>query len=318
MRPPDALRPLLDLTNDQNFHPLGGLSGPVGLVGHLVQTTSNSCSNVHCDMLARLQLGFSIPALPQGEEYTAPSGTNANRCECNTVAYSLVSACAACQDANYISWPAWIINCNATAVRQVAFFLLAKHIVIGFSSLPEAPPPGTVVPPWAFISVNQNGTWNATAASLNATSIPTTTSSLAPQSTSTAAPLASPSSTTTSGPSHSGTNVGAIAGGVVGGVMGLLAVAGIILCCIRRNRGTNRYSPGMLIEAPETNMTQSVPAYVFSGEPTEAPKLYNPDDPSTFPLPHSPGPSNTTFMMNTQTSSLRLQPPGAYTGAPEV
>ncbi|KAF9234485.1 hypothetical protein BU15DRAFT_52578 [Melanogaster broomeanus] len=212
---------------------------------------------------------IEVPAHPNGQPYIAPSGTRANRCECNTVVYSLVSACGACQGANHLSWQGWIINCNVTADRQVVF--------------PGATPMGTAIPPWAKMTVKCE--WRlhimlhkSYLIIFYSKAVPGTR--LQPVSTL----VTSPSSTTTSKSSHSGINVGAIAGGVVGGVIGLLAMAGTILYCIRRKRGTNRHSSGMVVETPEANMTQSVPAYVPNGKPAEARTLYNPDDPSTFPL----------------------------------
>ena len=48
---------------------------------------------------------FTVDPLLPGEEYFGPSGVdNSNLCKCSTVAYSLVSACAACQDAEWITY----------------------------------------------------------------------------------------------------------------------------------------------------------------------------------------------------------------------
>ncbi|KIK98729.1 hypothetical protein PAXRUDRAFT_133604 [Paxillus rubicundulus Ve08.2h10] len=91
-----------------------------------------------------------------GQYYEAPSGAYANPCECNTVAYSLVSACGACQGAIYLTWPARTVNCNATADSQ-------------FSGLPQAPPLGTAAPPWAFLGLGIDDTWNGEASYINAT-----------------------------------------------------------------------------------------------------------------------------------------------------
>lgn len=45
---------------------------------------------------------FGIPPLPSGIMYGGPTAAQSNLCECNTVVYSLVSACAACQGGSWI------------------------------------------------------------------------------------------------------------------------------------------------------------------------------------------------------------------------
>jgi hypothetical protein len=48
---------------------------------------------------------FTVDPLLPGNEYFGPSGTdNSNLCKCSTIAYSLVSACAACQGADWITY----------------------------------------------------------------------------------------------------------------------------------------------------------------------------------------------------------------------
>ncbi|KAF9218336.1 hypothetical protein BS17DRAFT_829703 [Gyrodon lividus] len=295
------------------WHESKHLTGPVVLllpIGSRQTTHSGRVQrSVGLDIFGNIRtyiaraIAYSVPAILPTQEYAAPSGTYANSCECNTVAYSLVSACAACQGANYITWLAWTPNCNETA-----------------GSLPQAPPSGTVIPLWAYISVSIDGTWNATAAYINAsaTSPPATISGGPLQTTTASVQVASPSSITTTTSSHPGTNVGAIVGGVVGGIMGLLAVTGIVLLCVRkRYRHTNRYSAGQLTDIP-----QPVPPYVFSGEPVgcqapaETRKVYNPDDPSTFPVPLEPPAVLPTA--HTVPPMPSIHPLGAYTGAPEV
>ncbi|KIJ57553.1 hypothetical protein HYDPIDRAFT_34996 [Hydnomerulius pinastri MD-312] len=95
--------------------------------------------------------GFTIEPVSAGIPYEPPAGALANACECNTVLYSLMSACAACQGATHLSWASWTQACNETS-----------------SSLPMGIPPGTAVPAWAFIGIDAGGTWNETAALLNA------------------------------------------------------------------------------------------------------------------------------------------------------
>jgi hypothetical protein len=48
-------------------------------------------------------LAFPVDTLPQSSHYVGPSIQNANPCQCNTVTYSLMSACGACQGRTYLS-----------------------------------------------------------------------------------------------------------------------------------------------------------------------------------------------------------------------
>lgn len=49
---------------------------------------------------------FTIPALLPGDSYVGPTGATdaSDLCKCNTVVYSLMSACDACQDAFWFSY----------------------------------------------------------------------------------------------------------------------------------------------------------------------------------------------------------------------
>src|SRR5712691_3274444 len=48
---------------------------------------------------------FTVPQLPPGYEYSGPSGNgDSDLCKCNTVTYSLLSACDACQGEQWISY----------------------------------------------------------------------------------------------------------------------------------------------------------------------------------------------------------------------
>jgi hypothetical protein len=119
---------------------------------------------------------------------------------------------------------------------------------------------------------------------------------------------------------------------VVGGLVGLALIAGLVFWLLRRNRTpsapSSAYDP-MLTQTPTGVST--IPMSVSSFYPaTQAPRPYDPNDPSTFPanMNESPG-------FNPYTSSPQLYPtqmthnytgtsaqpsfPGPqYTGAPEV
>jgi len=67
-------------------------------------------------------------------------------CKCNTVTYSLLSACVACQGEEWISWPKYMHNCSK---------------VLPSSSFPNPVPHGTRVPYWVLIDVTIKDTWDA-------------------------------------------------------------------------------------------------------------------------------------------------------------
>lgn len=58
---------------------------------------------VSCAFLLVLA-AFTVPELALGHTYTGPNITviEDELCNCNTVVYSLISACAACQDREWI------------------------------------------------------------------------------------------------------------------------------------------------------------------------------------------------------------------------
>ncbi|KAN0119095.1 hypothetical protein V8E52_004542 [Russula decolorans] len=105
---------------------------------------------------------FSIKALAPGYHYTGPSDyDDSDLCKCNTVTYSLLSACVACQEEEWISygipfvvvikslgliWPKYMHNCTK---------------VLPSSSFPNPVPYGTRVPYWALIDVTVKDTWDA-------------------------------------------------------------------------------------------------------------------------------------------------------------
>ncbi|KAN0119069.1 hypothetical protein V8E52_004516 [Russula decolorans] len=94
--------------------------------------------------------------------YTGPSDyDDSDLCKCNTVTYSLLSACVACQEEEWISygipfvviikslgliWPKYMHNCTK---------------VLPSSSFPNPVPYGTRVPYWALIDVTVKDTWDA-------------------------------------------------------------------------------------------------------------------------------------------------------------
>ena len=62
------------------------------------------CGASSSQMFPLFLAAFTISPLSQGYSYTGPSGVDdSNLCKCNTVAYSLISACDACQSSDWIT-----------------------------------------------------------------------------------------------------------------------------------------------------------------------------------------------------------------------
>ncbi|KAG1743025.1 hypothetical protein EDB19DRAFT_1699265 [Suillus lakei] len=250
---------------------------------------------------------FEIDPIPVGAQYVGPSLNGANPCQCNTITYSLTSACGVCQGGTAVSWSSWKFNCSTSFIQLY----------------PETIPTGTSIQNWAYLDVVTSNSFNITAVGRNgdlpesnatnplSTSIPTSTTSSV---SSTAAP-SKVSSMTTSGtstgsstPTSSSLNVGATVGGVIGGVVGVGAVASLAAWFFIRRRRSR--AAGAL-----------VPAFNNQPEITQPLRTYDPADSSTFPPPFLPA-IPTTASSNTRTSQLQITPyqlrPGQYSGFPEV
>ncbi|KAG8952430.1 hypothetical protein FRC04_004490 [Tulasnella sp. 424] len=262
--------------------------------------------------------------------YNPPQGAGVTVCRCNTVVYSLLSACSYCQGGIVGKWSDWIAFCPSTYVSN---------------NFPQTVPSDTAVPGWADLDPTAAGIWNPTAAQQYATT------------------GSSGNSTVTPVPSASGgkkTNVGAIVGGVIGGIALLAAIGFLVWFLMRRSSygkgqkvtpapyadpglGDPSYAPGAQgyeKEAyPPHRLDMGTPAPsapLMAGGPM---KPYDPADPSTFPTSPSyagsPGPDSTLVSHDTGMHSASYQSyppqqqgypprnnaqyqPGAYSGAAEV
>ncbi|KIJ34433.1 hypothetical protein M422DRAFT_66808 [Sphaerobolus stellatus SS14] len=87
---------------------------------------------------------FSVTPLPPDVIYTGPQSSN--KCQCSSVTYSLIAACASCQGQSFFKWSSWITNCSSS------------DITIG--SYPFLIPGGAGVPNWAFQNVTENDSWD--------------------------------------------------------------------------------------------------------------------------------------------------------------
>ncbi|KAI0246211.1 hypothetical protein BJV78DRAFT_177447 [Lactifluus subvellereus] len=174
----------------------------------------NSLGQSPCTVAAYLQgvcndEDFTIPPLHPGDSYTGPTGPGdaTDLCKCNTVVYSLMSACDACQGAQWLPWKTWTRNC--TAVDPPTTF---SRLI----------PTGTRVPEWAFLNVTK-GTWDPVLAFQVGDAIEVIageTGTLAVR------PTPTTTQTVVPGLSHpSKRKIGAVIGGIVGGVVVVVVAA---------------------------------------------------------------------------------------------
>ncbi|CAK5268325.1 unnamed protein product [Mycena citricolor] len=147
------------------------------------------------------------------------------------------------------------------------------------SRFPEAIPSNTAVPHWAYQNVTIFDGFNATAAQ---TQLNAPESTAGGQATSTGIPSGLPSSHPIE-PVSGGkkANAGAIAGGVVGGVVGAALIFVVAFLLVRRRKHSD--PPSRLVTSAPVSMSYAGDHITpFTGG-LPAAKLYNPDDPSTFP-----------------------------------
>ncbi|KAH9894332.1 hypothetical protein C8Q73DRAFT_513181 [Cubamyces lactineus] len=218
--------------------------------------------------------------LTPGYHYNTPtnSPTSATSCRCSTVFYSMISACATCQglEIDVVPWTMYAENCSTVYVTKY----------------PDDIPSGISVPAWAYIDITQYGTFSAVAAGEVAAQGAPDSTGIASATGSNASPTQGSSgsgSTNTSSPStgKKSTNIGAIVGGVVGGMVGLAAIGLVIFFWLRHRRNAARDAPTGPLDLTAGEHGQFVEK-PFEPEPMVAtplpsPKLYDPDDPSTFP-----------------------------------
>lgn len=117
--------------------------------------TVNSYGQDPCLVAAYLQSpcnsgSFEMNALKPNTHYSGPASDNP--CQCNSVLYSLVSACSACQGEPYDSWTDWNANCVVVYVQEI----------------PVEMPKNTSVPIWAYTSIPPGGSFNLSAAQVMA------------------------------------------------------------------------------------------------------------------------------------------------------
>ncbi|SJL06296.1 uncharacterized protein ARMOST_09632 [Armillaria ostoyae] len=169
-----------------------------------------------------------------------------------------------------------------------------------YTVFPHDIPSDTAVPHWAYLSLLSNGTVDIADAETDTGAEVTATATASSASTATSTIASGPETTSASSSGSSKGDTGAIVGGVVGGVLG-------------KRLGRSQY-----------------PEPIFVAPSSMGQKLYDPNDPSTFPFSHSPMSSGeyshlvppdprTVGRRSPAMASHRPSTPGrGYRGVPEI
>ncbi|KAI0760421.1 hypothetical protein C8Q74DRAFT_227433 [Fomes fomentarius] len=271
--------------------------------------------------------------------YSGPAAdrTDLAECDCNTVTYSLLAACAYCQgrtdNTGIVSWRVFTENCERVI----------------FGKYPQSIPSDTVIPDWAHNPL-QDGRWDANAAFLRANDKSNISQSGGSPSSTFASsrsenylsPTPSPPSqsttecpTVSSIPTNSNKGIASLAiGGTTACLAGLLGIAmGVWLYLRARGRlpwhksapdlGIKNHARPLLYVRP---VSCQYPVLLTAHPPLNE----NPDDPSTYPASLTsrddgslrPAPRSSTIVigigqLNRPTSAL-VRGGTAYAGMAEI
>ncbi|KAI0370207.1 hypothetical protein BV20DRAFT_1043942 [Pilatotrama ljubarskyi] len=169
------------------------------------------------------------------------------------------------------------------------------------NNYPKDIPSGTAVPAWAYLDITakdrfdpvaaeavvQQGAAESTASSNTPTSGTVLTNAPSATTTAIGAPESpNANSGNTSNSSKKSSNLAAIVGGAVGGGVGLIAIGRVIFFWLRHRRNAARDAPTRPLDLTAGEHGQNVEKlgdYQAIPPPIPSPKLYDPDDPSTFP-----------------------------------
>ncbi|KAL0579713.1 hypothetical protein V5O48_002277 [Marasmius crinis-equi] len=229
---------------------------------------------------------FAIQALPEGFYYSGVGTTSVTDCVCNTVYYTMLSVCGLCQGGSADRFDLWSKNCTTTT-----------------RNFPEPIPAGVNVPHYAYLpldSVNQTVDLARLRADigLESTGVASRTS------TATSGSLRATSTLRSGGGSGQGSGfdddleetakkAGIIAVCVVAGIWIVWAIGAGLIYWICRRQSRRRYGPpeqmyqsgyvGANTTGPDSS-NMGTYAAVPPGTPmTPNEKIYNPNDPATFP-----------------------------------
>jgi hypothetical protein len=260
----------------------------------------SSVNQSPCDVAAELAgvcVGgqFNLQPLSTGYVYLGPSVANANSCRCSSVYYSLLSGCAYCQGRNYIKWSAYNVNCS-TVYSQVFI---------------QPIPVGVKVPTWAYQNVDVSDNFNVTLAQ-NTKGIESSRAAAVSSTGSKTSTGQGPSDTGAAASSNS-TNIPAIVGGAVGGIVGLALIGGLIAFLIvqRKKASTTSYQQGFQPQnmTYTPNTTASLVPPTRSPPPGSPARVYDPNDPATYPAVDGHNTGNGSFHTYAGADPYRQQSP---------
>ncbi|KAF8557316.1 hypothetical protein OG21DRAFT_1482401 [Imleria badia] len=254
---------------------------------------------------------FTVAALPPNTHYTGPYVDEQNPCQCSTVTYNAISACGLCQNHTIITWTAWNFNCS-TVYPDV---------------FPPGVPDGTSIPQWAFQDVTTSNEFNVTLAQSvgdnpeSTASHPQSTGTAVPTSTGVSASVTPSPSVSSTSTSKSKSDTAAIAGGVVGGVVGLALIVGLaVFFVIKKKRSQIPPSAQFAGAQPLSSIYTDSTPFAAQAPQMVQPRLYDPSDPSTFPVSPPPTTISSQDVPNStiHSSTSMLRPGGFYSGVPEI
>ncbi|KAH9958292.1 hypothetical protein BC827DRAFT_609764 [Russula dissimulans] len=267
--------------------------------------TYNSLNQAPCETAAYLAAEchdgqFTIPQLVAGNHYSGPSDSSVtDTCECNTVYYSLISACAGCQRGIWLSYDQWHAGCKTVEPD---------------STFPQVIINQTLVPAWAFLNVTSSDPWdNVTACDFGGL----------PESSGTARPPFAPKFS-----ARSAIGVGVLVGLATGStILALAAIGAGIWYFVRRHRRRGWQKVEDNFKSPSTDRFQATDKYTSVPWAPEADRrFYDPSDPTTYPdlflLRDTTQSAATNPAPSAQDSTRALANPRpsatTYSGLPEV
>ncbi|PIL36824.1 hypothetical protein GSI_00514 [Ganoderma sinense ZZ0214-1] len=306
---------------------------------------SNSKGQSPCLISSWLFTPCSAPAdswvypLSPGYHYNTPldNSQSATPCRCNTVLFSTIAACATCQgqEEYIVPWSTYSQNCSTVYVQKY----------------PATIPSGTSIPAWAYLDITTNNTFNPAAAqavaSQNApdSTAPSTASQTAGATSLTAAPSATsgsngaPSTGQNSGStSKKSSNVGPIVGGVVGGIAAIVLIGVVVFFVLRSRRNAARNQPTGPVDLTANGNYGQYPQQQYANYPADMQygekspvgaqsdpsqplmvnqRLYDPNDPTTFPSqdPYAGSLQASTGYPTTETTAAASNPYVGYQGS---
>ncbi|KAJ3825743.1 hypothetical protein F5880DRAFT_1550189 [Lentinula raphanica] len=242
---------------------------------------------------------FIIPALIPGSQFYSLSSAVQSDCTCSTVYYSVLSACASCQGATFISWAEWSTNCST----------------VFLDIYPEAIPSGTVVPHWAYQDISGSASFNVTLAQL-AGDLPESSAAASSSTTATlttSSPTSQPSipivSPTASSHDTNALSPGAIAGCVVGALAGVCIIIFVIIFRPGCRRKKAVAGAGV---TTDVDMSLAVPTPFTLGQPSTN-TISKPYDSSDHAPSEEMSDSRRHYLSWTGTTRL-----SSYSGMPEI